>query len=80
MYTNIPTSKIPHIVEKICKYQNTPRDIRKELLRIIKTVLKKNYFTFKNNTYTQPEGLAMGAPTSAIFLELYLLNYHPNKQ
>jgi hypothetical protein len=61
-----------HTLLKRCKYQSTPREIRKELLRIIKTVLKQNYFNFKNTTYTQPEGLAMGAPKSAIFSELYL--------
>jgi hypothetical protein len=71
MYTNIPTSKLPHIIEKVCKYQNTPRDTWKELTKIVKTILKQNYFNFENNTYTQPEGLAMGAPTSAIFSELY---------
>jgi hypothetical protein len=38
----------------------------------IKAILKENYFNFQDHTYTQQEGLAMGAPTSATFSEIYL--------
>jgi hypothetical protein len=72
MYTNIPTSQLPAIINKICNYQNTPQKIKRELLKITKIVLKQNYSSFSNSTYRQTDGLAMGAPTSAILSEIYL--------
>jgi flagellin-like hook-associated protein FlgL len=72
MYTNIPTSNIPPIIEQICKYQNTPKEITREINKIVRTILKQNYFTFDNNVYKQIDGLAMGTPTSALFSEIYL--------
>jgi hypothetical protein len=35
-------------------------------------VLEQNYFTFQDISYSQPIGLAMGAPSSAILSEVYL--------
>jgi hypothetical protein len=72
MYTNIPTSHLPTIINSICQFQNTPITIKKEILKITKTLIKQNYFIFQQNIYKQTEGLAMGAPTSAIFSEIYL--------
>jgi hypothetical protein len=71
MYTNILTSELSHLITKICNYQNTPKPIIQELTQITKTLIKQNCFWFQNHTYTQ-DGLAMGAPTSAIFSEIYL--------
>jgi len=39
---------------------------------ITTTITNQNYFQFKNENYVQTEGLAMGAPTSAILSEIYL--------
>jgi hypothetical protein len=39
---------------------------------ITKTVLKHIYFWFQDQVFTQTTRLAMGAPTSAIFSEIYL--------
>jgi hypothetical protein len=72
MYTNIPTLQLPIIISNICKFQNTPSEIKNELIKITKTLLKQNYFSFQDSIYRQTEGLAMGASTSAIFSEIYL--------
>jgi hypothetical protein len=72
MYTNIPTSQLPSIINNICKFQNTPQETRRELIKITNTIIKQNYFSFLNNTYRQTDGLAMGAPTSALLSEIYL--------
>jgi hypothetical protein len=66
MYTNIPTNKIMPIISQICKFHNTPKDVKKEITKIVNTVLKQNYFNFDNHTFKKIDGLAMGAPTSAL--------------
>ena len=43
-----------------------------ELNQMCNTVLAQNYFQFNNSYYVQKTGLAMGAPTSSIFPEIYL--------
>jgi hypothetical protein len=64
-YTHIPTSEVPKVTDTICNYHNIPQQQKQELLYLIKVILKQNYFTLQRHTYTQQEGLAMGAPTSA---------------
>ena len=54
-------------------YENQLDDrITKELIKIIRTVIEQNYFTFQNQKYFQKTGLAMGAPSSAVLSEVYL--------
>jgi hypothetical protein len=38
----------------------------------LKTVTEQNYFQLDQKYYKQTEGLAMGAPTSAILAEIYM--------
>jgi hypothetical protein len=72
MYTNIPTTKLPTLITEICNNLYIPKRIRIELIKLVKTVLQQNYFSFQNDIFKQTTGLAMGAPTSAIFSEIYL--------
>jgi hypothetical protein len=72
MYTNIPTTKIPSIITEICNNLSILKSVRIELIKLIETVLRQNYFSFQNDIYKQTTGLAMGAPTSAILSEIYL--------
>jgi hypothetical protein len=72
MYTNIPTAKLPSLITEICNNLNTPKPVRLELTKLVKMVLKQNYFTFQEDIYKQTTGLAMGAPTSAVLSEIYL--------
>ena len=41
-------------------------------MTITKTILSQNYYGFQDKMYLQTNGLAMGAPTSSIFSEIYL--------
>jgi hypothetical protein len=41
-------------------------------MKISQILIKQNYFQFQDTLYIQKEGLAMGAPTSSIFSEIYL--------
>jgi hypothetical protein len=72
MYTNIPTDQLPSITNILCNHYNIDSQLRPEILHLCKIVLSQNYFTFRSSTYQQNTGLAMGAPTSSIFLEIYL--------
>jgi hypothetical protein len=45
---------------------------KQEILNITRLITEQNYFKFNNRTCTQNNGLAMGAPTSAIFAEIFL--------
>jgi len=72
MYTNIPTINLPQILNLICNQTQTPRKFQQELTTLLRTVLKQNYFQYKNQVYKQNAGLAMGAPSSSILSELYL--------
>jgi hypothetical protein len=69
MYTNIPITDIPKIVNEIC---NRIQTVKQDLILLIRTVLKQNYFQFNNKIYSQTQGLAMGAPTSSILSEIFL--------
>jgi hypothetical protein len=51
---------------------NVYEDVKTEISNIINIIIEQNYFQFNNKYYKQKEGLAMGAPTSAILSEIYL--------
>jgi hypothetical protein len=60
------------VIEKML-YENQLDDkIIKELVKITRTAIEQNYFTFQNQNYFQNTGLTMGAPSSAVLSEVYL--------
>jgi hypothetical protein len=52
---------------------------QKEIINILKAVMEQNYIQFDQQYYKQTEGLAMGAPRSAILAEVYI-QYVEHKQ
>lgn len=79
LYTNVPINDVLEIV-KTHLYNNPTLLIESanEILSLLKEVLKQNYFTFNGNFYSQPDGLSMGSPLSAILSDIYL-NHIENK-
>jgi hypothetical protein len=72
MYTNISNIDTINIISNIFKTNSEIKESsQKERIHILKTVTERNYFQFDQQYYKQTEGLAMGAPTSAILAELY---------
>jgi hypothetical protein len=71
MYTNIPTNELSDI-KHLCIQNNVDLTIQTELKQLFNSILSQNYFQFNNSYYLQELGLAMGAPTSSIFSEIYL--------
>jgi hypothetical protein len=73
MYTNIPTTELTTIIKEILKtnYQIS-EEYKNELLSLTNCILELNYIQFNKQFYQQTNGLAMGAPTSAIYNIQYL--------
>jgi hypothetical protein len=71
MYTNIPTQKVPQIIKINCDQLCTTKQLKRELIKLTRTVLKQNYFQFQNQILRQTEGLATGAPSSSILSEVF---------
>jgi hypothetical protein len=72
MYSNVPTDDLLVIIKFMCSKQNQANKLIEELYNMTHTILKQNYFKSQNNFYVQKTGLAMGAPSSSIFSEIYL--------
>ena len=72
MYTNIPTNELSDVMKSICSHNNIDKTIQAELYQLCNIVLTQDYFQFQNSYYVQQTGLAMGANTSSIFLEVYV--------
>jgi hypothetical protein len=80
MYINIPKTESINIIADILKRNsNTSHNNQNEIIHILKTIMEQNYFQFEQEFYTQTDGLAMGAPTSAIISEAYIQNIEHNK-
>jgi len=72
MYRNIPTHDLITIINEIFQNSYVDNNIRTDIIKLTKTLVNQNYFQFLNHNYVQTEGLAMGAPTSAILSEIYM--------
>jgi hypothetical protein len=64
-YTNIPQQNVINIIKFSALI-----DEKEQLLPIINTILKQNYFQHNQDFYKQTQGHAMGAPTLSIFTEI----------
>jgi hypothetical protein len=52
---------------------NSPQ-IGKQIINILETVLKQNYFEFENNIYQPNKGVSMGSPISGLIAKIFLQN------
>jgi hypothetical protein len=64
-------------VKNIIKYildrdYHTKQEDKYELLNLTNTILEENYIQFNDHFYKQHDGLAMGAPTSAVLTEIFV--------
>jgi hypothetical protein len=79
MYTNIPTGELITIIDKACQNNYIENNLKHDIFKLAKTIIEQNCFQFGGRTYILSEGLAMGAPTSSIFSELYLHHLESTK-
>jgi hypothetical protein len=71
MYTNIPIDKVRSCIQLIMSTQNLDNSAIKQVLPLVNVILDQNYFEH-NTILKQVKVLAIGAPTSLIFSEIYL--------
>jgi hypothetical protein len=69
-YTDIPIEKITHIIT-ITNNKYIDMSSTKDSMELT-NILGQNYFQFYNKVYKQKEGLAIGAPTTAVLSEIDL--------
>jgi hypothetical protein len=74
MYTNIPKKDTITITKNILQNHDINIDTQKEIMQLMNTILEQNYFQHNQKYYKQTDGLAMGAPASAILAEIYIQN------
>jgi hypothetical protein len=73
MYTNIPKIDTLNIINNILKNNSAiNKNNREEIVHILQVIVDQNYFQIDKQYYKQTDGLAMGAPTSAILAQTYL--------
>jgi hypothetical protein len=73
IYTNIPRTEATNIIATILKTNSSINNNNNSLKEIIH-IMEQNYFQFEQKFYKQTDGLAMGAPTSAIISKAYIQN------
>jgi hypothetical protein len=73
MYTNIPINELLNVAENIMnKNHNISHETKTEIRNLLNTTLEQNYIEHNGKWYKQNDGLAMGAPTSAILAEVFI--------
>jgi hypothetical protein len=72
MYPNIPKTQVMQIINSICYNMGFASNIISGINALVKEILEQNCFTHNNIIYQQTKGLAMGAPTSSIFSEVFI--------
>jgi hypothetical protein len=73
IHTNIPVSDLLNTIRDIITRNNiTTKGECTEILNLLELIIDHNYIQHNDQYYKQTEGLAMGAPTSAILAEVYI--------
>ncbi len=74
MYPNIPTDKCINLIEDLLYQSDLPDFVAEDLLRILKSCLKQNFFKFNNTTYIQGPFLQMGGVLAPYLAEIFISN------
>jgi hypothetical protein len=73
MYTNIPIHEVRNIVNDIInKNHYIAQATKNEIKNLLNVITEQNYIEHNGKWYKQNDGLAMGAPTSAILAEVFI--------
>ena len=76
MYANIPVDDTISILERNLKTSKIySAEVVDDILKLLKVVLKQNYFTFNGKYYLQTEGLAMGSPLSGLLADVFMNHF-----
>jgi hypothetical protein len=79
MYSNIPCNETKQILKNLLSSNMTDHVMSSEILNRLDVITKQNYFTHRDKTFTQTDGLVMGTPSSGIISEIFLQHFeHSN--
>jgi hypothetical protein len=79
MYTNIPINETKHTINEVLHDNEPPTVEKQELESLLNIIFEHNYMQFNDHFYKHDEGLAMGAPTSAILAETFIEHLEHSK-
>ena len=71
LYVNIPITETLAITKQLLSEHNEEQ-ITTQILLLLESVLRQNYFSFQNNTYQPEKGVSMGSPVSNTVAEIFL--------
>jgi hypothetical protein len=63
---SIPTLELTNKITEMASLNNFPLEVTNEIITLTEHITKQNYFEMNSKFYIQLEGLAMGAPSSAV--------------
>jgi hypothetical protein len=72
MYPNILKWQVLDIISSIYHNIGILKVTSCGINTLVKTIVKQNYFEYNSVIYQQMEGIAMGAPSSLILLEIFI--------
>jgi hypothetical protein len=72
MNMNIRTKEVRNIINEILNMNNKKEIAKEEILSLLSVILEQNYININQQYYSKYEGLAIGAPTSALLSEVYI--------
>jgi hypothetical protein len=72
MYSNIPQKELIQAIDKALQNNNVRTEQKRDVILLINTILKQNCIQHNNLQHKQEKGLSMGAPTSALFAEIFM--------
>jgi len=78
LYVNIPIEEILKITEQQLM-KNNDKQKTKQIITILHTILRQNYFEYQDTIYHASRGVAMGSPISGTIAEISLQHIE-NKQ
>jgi hypothetical protein len=79
IYSNISTQDINKVIIDIAKKNHLHNDVIQEVEQLTNLIIEQNYFEMDSKFYHQSEGLAIGAPSSALLAEIYLQSLEHNQ-
>lgn len=76
MYANVPIDETLEIVEhNLIRSKVYNIEIIDDIMRLLRVVLRQNYFSFNDTFYHQKDGLAMGSPLSGLLADIYMNHF-----
>jgi hypothetical protein len=74
MYVNLPTTGIIQTANFwLNKHNSNNKQLNQQVLSMLNTIIKQNYFQYEGQMFQPKKGIAMGSPKSSFIAEIYLL-------